>query len=319
MASTDIHRSSNPNALIQARLANYLKASWPIISPCPLAKQHEPVHPRRVFYYLSTMPRQALPDPATFQHLQAPRRVVTPELSSSSSTADEDDHDAIRARFALSPSPEIDLSSPELEGEMDMNGACASFDRRTSLSRDSSSASLSLMHNERAISPPLERQERDFRKIASDLLVQHRSAQASRKSSVVIEKPTPESSPAAAGPTANGSLEPENVVVSVEGDDAHDGVAFGSKDGITSLFGGTTQLSTGTNAPYILSSPLLKPQRPEPRPDATSRSFNVTVSAMDTIMSDYDAKQETIWTGLDDLQSPETVDLDELETLLEAH
>jgi len=54
--------SANPAALLSSRLAAYMKRStFTSANPCPVAKELIPIHPRKVFYYLTNTPRQELP------------------------------------------------------------------------------------------------------------------------------------------------------------------------------------------------------------------------------------------------------------------
>lgn len=178
---TDIvQRSANPSALISSRLTAYLNRSWPAISPCPLAKDLSPVHPRRLYFYLTTMPKQPVPEP--MEILSKPHRIISPSISSASA-ADEDDERYIRNRQVLSPSPEVDLSSPELEDEDTQSPPTpgAPFSGRNSVSRDRSASVSNLAHNRRAASPQLEHEERDFKQTASAL---HEQAQHRRNSTL---------------------------------------------------------------------------------------------------------------------------------------
>src|SRR5207248_4089092 len=59
-AVTLLNSSANPAALLSSRLSLYLKRPWTALSPCPLAKELIPVHPRKVFFYLTTSPHQPL-------------------------------------------------------------------------------------------------------------------------------------------------------------------------------------------------------------------------------------------------------------------
>ena len=85
-----------------------------------------------------------------------------------------------RKREALSPSPEVDLSSHELDGSgpgPDIDFVTpptpgSSFSGRSSLARDGSNGSLpdtALSHNHRAASPPLEGDEKEFTQTASSV------------------------------------------------------------------------------------------------------------------------------------------------------
>lgn len=154
-------------------------------------KELIPVHPRKVFYYLTTLPRQEnllhssdlLPSPL-INSLgtigKGGNRVISPSLSNAS--IDEDAESAEdRKRAAFSPSPEVDLSAPELEpdapGDHDyhipLTSVGTSFSGRSSLARDGSNGSASedinLVHNHRAASPPLEGDEKEFTQTASNM------------------------------------------------------------------------------------------------------------------------------------------------------
>lgn len=185
--------SANPSALLSSRLSAYLRRPcWTALSPCPLNKELIPVHPRKVFYYLTTSPRQETPIHPSDLLLPSPlinslgsrgkggQRVISPSLSNAS--IDEDAESAEdRKRAALSPSPEVDLSVPELDSDaqadddyhIPLTPAGASFSGRSSLARDgtngSSSEGINLVHNHRAASPPLEGDEKEFTQTASNM------------------------------------------------------------------------------------------------------------------------------------------------------
>ena len=173
-----LRRSANPSALISSRLTAYLNRSWPAVSPCPLAKDLSPVHPRRLYFYLTTAPHQ--PIPAHVDPIPKQSRIISPSLSSASA-ADEEDERFSRARAALSPSPEVDLSSPELdEDDGTAPSPRGSFSGRSSMTREHPPTSTNLAHNRRAVSPQLEREERDFKHTANLL---HEQARALRRKS----------------------------------------------------------------------------------------------------------------------------------------
>ncbi|RMJ25746.1 hypothetical protein PHISP_03392 [Aspergillus sp. HF37] len=161
-----VTNSANPAALLSSRLSTYMKRPWTALAPCPLAKELVPIHPRKVYYYLTTFPRQPLPE--TLDDNVAAGvdgTYITPSVSS----VDQDEEDALaRDRSRLSPSPEVDLSSPDFEDDLDLHG-------RDDPSRISSRAPgfadhhdrSHLMHSNRAASPPLEGDEREFTQTAS--------------------------------------------------------------------------------------------------------------------------------------------------------
>ncbi|KAK1573720.1 uncharacterized protein LY79DRAFT_525308 [Colletotrichum navitas] len=146
-----VKNSANPCAIISSRLAAYLKRScWSAQAPCPLGKELETAHPRRTYFYLTTCPRQPLPDSSTYVH----RAVISPSLSSIASGS-EDGDDIDTRRRELSPSPEVDLSSPEFDDADD------DFARPiTPVGSLPNKVRYSRSH--RSASPPLEKDEREF-------------------------------------------------------------------------------------------------------------------------------------------------------------
>ncbi|CAG7563572.1 unnamed protein product [Fusarium equiseti] len=158
---TSVQHSANPCAIISSRLASYAKRScWTAQKPCPLAKELESVHPRRTYYFLTTCPRQPIPEPSS----------AVPSLSAldtpSVSLTDDSGSDDVEARRReLSPSPEVDLSDhgfEEGDDEVVMPatpiGSLPSHHRFVPNRRNS-------RHN----SPPLEKDEREFTQTADFL------------------------------------------------------------------------------------------------------------------------------------------------------
>ncbi len=175
-----VSSSANPQAIISSRLNAYLKRPWTTLAPCPLAKTLIPTHPRRIYFYLTNQPHQPLPAFSSESPLPSSRRaLISPSLSS------DDDHET-RKREALSPSPEVDLSAAQLQADDDggrdedegedvfFDAApivgpptpAGSFGGRSSLGRDGSHSEAEAM-SQRAVSPPLERDEREFTRTAS--------------------------------------------------------------------------------------------------------------------------------------------------------
>ncbi|KKY28612.1 hypothetical protein UCRPC4_g00417 [Phaeomoniella chlamydospora] len=174
-SNESVAHSANPAALLSSRLSLYLKRPWTALAPCPLAKELIPVHPRKVFFFLTTCPRQELPE--TSDDIIAPNaqmKQLTPSVSTPS--IDQDDIDAeTRDRMRMSPSPEVDLSSPELDdsGIEDMDTPptpAGSFSARSSLARDGSvGQSATRLQPNRAPSPPLEADEKGFTEMANEV------------------------------------------------------------------------------------------------------------------------------------------------------
>ena len=160
------------------------RPGWSASSPCPLDKELTDVHPRKVYYFLTTLPRQDFPADSSDINTsdlnsKGGKRIISPSLSNAS--IDEDGEAAEdRKREALSPSPEIDLSThdldpaipnPDNDFTIPPTPAGSSFSGRSSLARDGSSGSTSksaLSHNEEA-GPPLEGDEKEFTQTASSM------------------------------------------------------------------------------------------------------------------------------------------------------
>lgn len=310
-AANPATRSTNPNALIQARLAAYLKGPWPLVSPCPIGKEQENIHPRRVFYFLTCMPHQPIPDTSIqHQQQQQARRVISPSLTSNSD--EEMENKYMRERTQLSPSPEVDLSSPELDDENDAELA-SMYSSRSSLSGALDTSNLS--HNRRAASPPLEREERDFKQTANQLQQQRRdSQQKSRQASeAAVKAETPEDK---ASPMVVDSIE-----------DAEEILAKHNREMAAALFGSHDQLNAGHGAVYDMSSPVLRPQNPIGAMDAqispvhlsSEKHFTVTKVRDMTLQSAGQDDHMADWADWEHIQSPENIELDELEDLFEAY
>lgn len=181
MISTDVQcfSSANPAALLSSRLAAYMKRSWTALSPCPIAKELILIHPRKVYYYLTTFPHQPIPE--TDDLVSAVDKQITPSVSSLEDEADS----MARER---SPSPEVDLSSPDFEEHGHLNGSATHggssdhFPNASNLTR--------LMHSHRAASPPLEGDEKEFTQTASavrERASEEKASESSRSQSILSE------------------------------------------------------------------------------------------------------------------------------------
>ncbi|KAK2589529.1 hypothetical protein QQS21_012791 [Conoideocrella luteorostrata] len=159
---TSVQQSANPCAIISSRLTTYMKRPcWSALSPCPLAKELETVHPRRTYFFLTTCTRQPLPYSSISQPIHHPV-IVTPSVSL---TDDSGSDDVDARRRELSPSPEVDLSSPEFDDMDDDSGMpmtpMGSFKSRNNQMRHG--------RDLRRDSPPLETDEREFTQTADVL------------------------------------------------------------------------------------------------------------------------------------------------------
>jgi len=153
-----VQNSANPCAIIQSRLASYMKRPcWSALAPCPLAKELETVHPRRTYYFLTTFPRQPLPESGSVQSItQAPD--ITPSVSL---TDDSGSEELEERRRQLSPSPEIDLPRYDFNGADEMPVTPVG-----SLPKSHTRGIGELPHD----LPPLETDEREFSQTADTLL-----------------------------------------------------------------------------------------------------------------------------------------------------
>lgn len=169
---TKLRSSANPSAIISSRLSTYLKRPcWSALAPCPLAKELETVHPRRTYFYLTTYAHQPIPDPAQAAAASealrlSQRTIISPSLSSAASRSDDAD-DARRRE--LSPSPEVDLSAPEfdeMEDDCLVSPPTPSGSFTGRLPHPERISSSILARNHRAASPPLEKDEKEFTQTA---------------------------------------------------------------------------------------------------------------------------------------------------------
>ncbi|KAK0843492.1 hypothetical protein LTS02_016070 [Friedmanniomyces endolithicus] len=259
----------------------------------------------KLFFYLTTTTHQPIPEVA--EPFIPPKRTLSPPQSSASA-ADEEDDRYNRPRTALSPSPEVDLSSPELEQDSTNQPPTqgAPFSGRNSLARDS--RSLSLSHPKRAASPQLEREERDFKQTANQLYEQ---AQLRRNSSQQDSKQEQ------ADTTAGADREDESSIsMSIEETEEHDDAA--------ALFGHAELLKVpSSTAPLLMdfSSPMMRPLS-EVHLDAVPSSpmkADLVVERTERMSLDAGAATlpvlDTTGFGWEALRSPEMVGVAELEDL----
>ncbi|KAL8703250.1 MAG: hypothetical protein Q9201_003556 [Fulgogasparrea decipioides] len=307
--------SANPAALLSSRLAAYLRREcWTALSPCPLAKELIPVHPRKVFYYLTTQPRQEIPadssDLATSPlitsigpNAKGGKRIISPSLSNAS--IDDDDAEAaeLRKREAFSPSPEIDLSVPELDAmtqtEDDFHhratpvGSTASS--RSSLARDGSSGSnsegRSLSHNHRAQSPPLDGDEKEFTQTASNMRMRGMSFD---------DQPVRQSTKAESNLSA--------TVGEMHLDESEEEVAHRDQEDGAALFGGHPQPQE--IGPGMMTSPYVKPVQTRVSMERTVKDETSEVEMKEVISVLGDQGYD--W----EIREPESIQLEELDDLL---
>ncbi|KAL8732874.1 MAG: hypothetical protein Q9166_002475 [cf. Caloplaca sp. 2 TL-2023] len=304
--------SANPAALLSSRLAAYLRRDcWTALSPCPLAKKLLPVHPRKVFYYLTIQPRQEIPadssDIFTSSLItsmssigKGGKRIISPSLSNAS----DDDSEAVelRKREAFSPSPEVDLSVPEFDTATHMEDdfynpptpAGSTPSGRSSLARDGSSGSapedVSLAHNHRAQSPPLEGDEKEFTQTASNMRIRGLSFDDH---------------------SVRQSTEADNnlsaTVDEMHIDETQQELAHDQEDGVT-LFGGhppAQEMGSG-----MMSSPFVRPVNTRISMERSIKDGTTDVELKNSMS--LIGHQRLDW----ELREPESIELEDLDELL---
>ncbi|KAI5360808.1 hypothetical protein Slin15195_G087240 [Septoria linicola] len=288
-----VEKSANPSALISSRLTAYLHRTWPTVSPCPLAKDLSPVHPRRLYFYLTTTQHQPIPD--TVEQMPKAVRTISPSISSASA-ADIDDR-FTRERQSLSP--EVDLSSPELDEDTgaDPRAPGGSYSARSSISRERAS----FAHTRRNASPPLETEERDFKQTASAL---YEEAQKRRNSQHSQQDTNMDSKDASPGAEDTGT-----VAMSVEEDETEESVAMKNSAFAIELFGASVPSQHGMD----LSSPVLGAQNDHPM-GRHDEHMRLNLSGKEHHITLPEAAL-----GWDSLQSPEDIELSELDDMLDAY
>ncbi|KAF2280249.1 uncharacterized protein EI97DRAFT_369658 [Westerdykella ornata] len=265
-----VESSANPAAIISSRLATYLKRSWTALSRCPLDKKLVGTHPKRIYYFLTTCPHQPIPNDAGATH--GPARIISPSLS-------EEEDMEMRSRDHMSPSPELDLSTPEYDDGLDP------FSTHSRPSTNSTTE-----HNRRAQSPPLEKEEREFTQTATNLQQRRRSQEAT--SNQEASAPSEE--------FHRFDIPMYNVPELRE--QQEEAVARENSETAAALFGQLHQLPNVIND-FVPNSPLLKTSHTIDLPPAI---FKFGESRLD--QDDFD------WAWA--MKSPEHIELHELDELL---
>ncbi|KAL0265058.1 hypothetical protein SLS55_001016 [Diplodia seriata] len=276
-----VESSANPCAIISSRMGAYTRRPWTALSPCPVGRELVGTHPKRIYFFLTTSPHQPIPEPnEASASANIASRIISPSLSSAADDSEEEERDR-RSRCAMSPSPEVDLSSPELDSESDTT----TFSGRSSLMRDVPPTNIA--HNRRAASPPLEKDEREFTATASSLQQRNRSQQS-------------EKSNMSDAPALPNNTEDENLRLANE-PESEESAALRNSEAAALLFGQSVE-SDSSAMDFGVSSPVLKPvdHQLNHKPDA---------------MEDVRVVNDDNW-AWSDWKNPESIELDELDDLL---
>ena len=280
-----------------------------------------PVHPRKIYYFLTTRRRQEIPVDSSdilgyplinsiLSGGKGGKRIISPSLSNAS--VDEDTEGAEdRKRATLSPSPEVDLSTHDLDVAvaeddfMTPPTTAASFSGRSSLARDGSNAStteeISLAHNHRAASPPLEGDEKEFTQTASNMRIRGMSLdEHSIRPSLGTGYGTTQA-------TLEGPME-----------ETEEEKARRNREAAAALFGGQEDQIQDTNTSMV-SSPFLKPTSSglsvvEGKEIKLEETGDVEMMEEPTSILGPRGAFETGW----DTREPENIGLDELDDLFGA-
>jgi len=226
---------------------------------------------------------------------------------------DEEDERYNRQRTQLSPSPEVDLSSPELEDDNLERPPTPSgqFSGRNSVARDSRSSSMS--QNRRAASPQLEREERDFKQTASQLFEQAQARRNSLQQDVNMDQAD-----------ARAGAEQDAVSVSMSIEDAEASVALKANDDVAALFGQAEHLKLpSADRMMDFSSPVIQPQnvlRIETgiSPNKAER-YDEPMEHISLDLSRDGKDLADVGLAWDNLQSPENIELAELDDMFDAY
>ncbi len=198
----------------------------------------------------------------------------------------------------MSPSPEVDLSTPDLDENADDDMApptpAGSFSGRSSLARDGTNPSneVRLVHNHRAASPPLEGDEREFTQTASSMRTRGMSLDDSvRPSTEKADHMDVEGSSASLEESAE-VMEQRNIETAA------------------ALFGPTHANHHHMDA-MVLSSPAARHTQLHIITEAR-KLHSADVEMQDQSSALGDARFGSGW----DMRSPENVELDELDDML---
>lgn len=205
----------------------------------------------------------------------------------------------------MSPSPEVDLSSHELEFLVEPSGsdhpsAHPGFDRDGIVAK-----SMDTSHNYRGVTPPLESDEREFTQTASSISI----SMQQRKDSEQAELQRQEEEKV----KQIGGDAPEVVIheagIAPLGEETQERADQRNREVADALFGQTHHLLDMAT----FGSPLLRAEQApiraiSPLPKRTFASYEVDDMSVDGLGDSFE-----VW---DELQSPENVELDELDNLL---
>lgn len=212
----------------------------------------------------------------------------------------------------MSPSPEVDLSSPELDEDRGHSPPTpgGSFSQRNSVPRDS----MSYSHTRRAASPPLENEERDFKQTASALYEQALARRNSQESQKDVNMDS--------GDTVAGAEQRnDSVSISIEPHETEESAALKNRECAAALFE-SEHLKMPAHQTMDFSSPMLQAQndmRGDLRISTEQQDSTMEHVSLDQGEKDHDMLLPEPAFAWDTLQSPENIELAELEDMFDAY
>lgn len=226
------------------------------------------------------------------------RRIVSPSISSGF----EEEEVEERKRDIISPSPEVEMvvqsqEDSHLHAISDLTFPMDDF----SFEEEDDTLMHNVTSNNRAPSPPLEQDEKEFTQTATVMQMRKQSEQAEHRSQ--MEKQEGSASPTGfAPPSLSMSVDSLDSLDSFQEEEVDTNALFHNEEAAAMLFGGNIMHTMN----YMISSPMLKPQQAM-RLDVTPRK---DMRTLDSVFSN-----DNTWT---ELVSPETIELSELDNMLDA-
>jgi hypothetical protein len=213
-------------------------------------------------------------------------RIISPSLTSA---ADEDEEHGLRRRSEMSPSPEVELTSPDLDDHDSPLSRSASFPNSNMAPETTHAPGLA----QNRTSPPLERDEHEFTQTANSLQMLRKTESVEMDMLLTI--------------TSDQSDEPMIVVE----DESEESAVRRNKEAADVLFGQSDHHLSLRRQNFLASSPMLHPQM-----EIDSMSGKPVTPNLSLSINDDKMDSSFVWT---ELKSPETLELDELDDLFESY
>ena len=183
------------------------------------------------------------------------------------------------------------------------------------MSRDRSMSASNLTRNRRAASPQLEHEERDFKQTASALQAQRRNSQQSQQQQNKQEQSQQQDVKMEGdGDTTAGAEQTTTAMVIEESEEA---LALKNSQAAADLFFGSAEHLKPWGQEMEFSSPVIEPKSQGENSIASSIEMNEAPLTLD--MDALREKDTSMLGDWDALQSPESIDVAELEDMFDAY